>query len=85
MTVSSMAVGGLRATFFASYLHTCITFAVLLVFVSSVYTSGSWSAAETGSAGQVLTSLLKTSFNFRRAGGARCSRGTKEMSAQAAS
>ena len=50
--------GGLRATFFASYLHTAIIFSVLVIFGFSVYAS---STDGVGSAPDVYNSLWESS------------------------
>ena len=55
--------GGLRATFFASYLHTTIIFTVLIIFGFSVYAS---STAGVGSAADVYSSLQISSESFRQ-------------------
>jgi Na+/proline symporter len=63
--------GGLRATFYTSYFHTCIIFAVLIVFVSTVYRSEG-AAPEVGSPATVLGSLWASALAFRRGGGGAC-------------
>ncbi|CEM11925.1 unnamed protein product [Vitrella brassicaformis CCMP3155] len=49
--------GGLRATFFASYIHTTIIFVVLLIFTYTIYTSGGDGAY--GSIENVFNSLTQ--------------------------
>jgi Na+/proline symporter len=60
------AVGGLRATFFASYIHTTVIFVVLVTFGFSVYTGDTDSL---GSAKAVYTSLTAASLKFATGSG----------------
>lgn len=55
--------GGLRATFFASYLHTCIIFCVLLVFVTTTYARATTPGV--GSPTQVFEALWNSSVAMR--------------------
>jgi Na+/proline symporter len=55
-------VGGLRATFFASYLHTGIIFSVLIIFGFSIYASDQ---SGVGSAPDVYNSLWASSIEMR--------------------
>ncbi len=59
--------GGLKATFFASYIHTCIIFTVLVVFVFTAYATPA--APEVGSASIMYNSLWNSSVRCRLAGG----------------
>jgi Na+/proline symporter len=54
-------MGGLRATFFASYIHTTVIFTVLIIFGFSVYASDTDSV---GSAAKVYESLTAASLSF---------------------
>ena len=59
--------GGLKATFFASYIHTCIIFAVLVVFVFTTYATPA--KPEVGSASTMYDSLWRSALLCRSTGG----------------
>lgn len=60
--------GGLKATFFASYVHTTVIFVMLIVFTFTVYASAGDDHDIYGSPGKVYDSLEKTSlYGFFRA------------------
>lgn len=59
--------GGLKATFFASYIHTCIIFTVLVIFVFTTYSTPA--APEVGSASSMYDSLWKSALMCRSTGG----------------
>ena len=55
--------GGLKATFFASYVHTTVIFFMLLVFTFTVYGSGGDGSGLYGSADAVYDGLEKASLH----------------------
>merc|ERR1719482_2642984 len=55
--------GGLRATFFASYVHTTVIFIMLIVFTFAVYAGSGDSSGLYGSPGKVHTALAKASLH----------------------
>lgn len=59
--------GGLKATFFASYIHTCIIFTVLVVFVFTAYATPA--ALEVGSASTMYDSLWQSALVCRSTAG----------------
>lgn len=65
--------GGLKATFFASYVHTTVIFFMLLVFTFTVYGSGGDGSGLYGSADAVYDGLEKASLHgFFSATGTAC-------------
>merc|ERR1719359_617989 len=53
--------GGLRATFFASYVHTTVIFLMLIIFTLSVYSGGGDCSGLYGSPGAVFDGLTSAS------------------------